>query len=72
MSTEAVKMVAIRAIVDQGIERSSISKVTFNFPKLTSTVTATIVATVHLVDGCTTYSIPIAVRVEYTHPIALN
>ena len=62
---------AIRAVVAQGEKLESITDVHRGFPKLTSAVTATFYVLV-TIDGNVSYEIPVATRVSYSHPVAVE
>lgn len=66
-----IESVAKRAVIDQGEKREDITDVCIGFPKLTSAVTATFYVTVMLVENVY-YEIPVAVRVSYSHPVAVE
>jgi len=67
-----IAMVAVRALLDQegSLTREDIVRATEGFPQLTSGVTATIHVTIEINDG-SAYTVPVTVRLEFTHPVAL-
>ena len=68
----AVEMVAAQAIIDQeGLTRGDIAEASASFPRLTSGVTATINVTV-ITKKEVSFTVPVTVRLEFTHPVALR
>ena len=67
-----IEMTAVQALLDQErtLTRDDIVAARRSFPELTSGVTARIYVTVEVGDG-SKYEIPVTVRLEFTHPVAL-
>ena len=66
-----IEMVAMRAIIDQeGLTREDIASANAGFPALTSGVTATINVVVTTKAGVS-FTVPVTVRLEFVHPVAL-
>ena len=73
MYNERIETVAIRAIMKQeGVEREQIDHADCGYPELTSAVTATFHVRVFLKGGASSYEVPVATRVDYTHPVATD
>ena len=69
---DIIMAVAKRAVVDQGEKAEDITEVRVGFPKLTSAVTATFYVVVTIGEDSAFYEIPVATRVTYSHPVAVE
>ena len=69
---EHVKQEAIRALVAQGVPRSSITMTEVGFPRLLSAVSAELPVRITVTtDGVeSSYLVYVTARVSYSHPVA--
>jgi len=67
---DAIRLVAIQAVVDMGKDRDNIASAQVEYPRFTSAVSAHFDVVVTMKDE-SYYTVTVAARVNYSHFVAL-